>query len=438
MDVAPLRHLGRGRLVAIGLNSVIGGGIFILPATVAALTGSASLFGYLAAACVVAGVGTALGVLAGGASSSGGPYLYTRRAFGPFAGFVVGWLFCLARLSAMANLMVGFAQYLGTLLPGADAPLPRAAFILLCAAGVVGTNIAGIRSTSGASSLLAIVKVAPLLLLGLAGLFFLRPGAFAMQPPEPAAFLRTVLLLIYAFTGFEILTVPAEESLDPRRDMPRALYATIAIVSGLYLLVHAASIGLLPGLASEPAPLATAAGLLAGPAGRYGMTAVAAASMFGCTLVSLVGASRLLYAMARAGQIPAWLGALSPVTRAPATACLLTGAVASLLALTGTYATLAAFSAGARLLVYLACCLACLRPAAAGGAAARGEASGWPPRWSRWVALATAAAIIGLLAGLERREILYGVGGAAFGALLYGGARAGRPGVTSNELTRLR
>jgi amino acid transporter len=116
---------------------------------------------------------------------------------------------------------------------------------------------------------------------------------------------------------------------------------------------------------------------------------------------------------------------LHPATRTPATACLLTGMVASLLAITGTYATLAAFSAGARLLVYLACCLACLRPGASpesvgtmpGAAPAR--APGLAGRRSRWVALATAAAIIGLLAELERREILYGVGGAAFGALLY-------------------
>jgi amino acid transporter len=241
-----------------------------------------------------------------------------------------------------------------------------------------------------------------------------------------------VLLLIYAFTGFEVLTVPAEEALDPRRDMPRALYATIAIVSGLYLLVHATCLGVLPGLASEPAPLATVAGVLAGPGGRYGMTAVAAVSMFGCTLVSLVGASRLLYAMSRAGQIPAWLGALNPVTRTPATACLLTGGVATLLAITGTYATLAAFSAGARLLVYLACCLACLRPVASPDSAPASMSGSLSPRGRR-VALATAAAIIGLLAGLERREILYGVGGAAIGALLYAGARIRRGGADPGE-----
>ena len=419
--VAPLRYLGRSRLVAVGINSVIGGGIFILPATVTALVGAAGLPAYLVAGTVVIGVGLTLASLAARHEASGGPYVYVQSVFGRFAGFQVGWLFCLARLTAMATLMNGFARYVGALVPWGTHAVARAALVVICAMAVVGTNVAGIRATSQAANLLAILKVAQLLLLGLSGLFFVRLERFALAPFRPSDFLRAVLLLIFAFTGFEILTVPAEESLRPRRDMPFALIATIASVSVVYLLVHTAALGMLPGLGSETAPLATAAGILAGPAGRYGMTAVAAVSMAGCTLVSLVGASRLLYAMARAAQNPAVLGALSPRRRTPVDASFLLGGVAAALAIAGGYAELAAVSAGSRMLIYLACCLACLVPARRAGPG--GLASGAEAPRGRTAASLTAVAILILLSGLERREVAAGLMGIAFGMALYLAAR---------------
>jgi len=426
--VAPLRHLGRARLVAVGINSVIGGGIFILPATVTALCGAAGLYAYLLAGLVIVGVGLALAWLASLHETSGGPYQYVTRAFGAFAGFQVGWLFCLARLTAMANQMIGFAQYLGALWPRGAGAGTRAALVLICALVVVGINVAGIRATSGAASLLAILKVAPLLLLGLAGLFFLHPANFQPSPFRATDFLRAVLLLIFAFSGFEILTVPAEESLRPRRDIPYALIATIACVCCVYLLVHGVSLGMLDHLESETAPLATAAGMIAGPPGRYGMSAVAALSMAGCALVSLVGASRILYAMACSGQIPAFLGALGRRSRAPVAASLLLGGVAAALAIAGGYAELAAVSAGTRMLIYLACCLACLMADEAG--APSGEAIGMR---GKATALVTAVAIVGLLFALERREVIAATVGVAGGLALYLAARRGRKGTLPSQ-----
>ncbi|HET6277729.1 MAG TPA: APC family permease, partial [Candidatus Polarisedimenticolia bacterium] len=226
-EVRPVRHLGRSRLVAIGINSVVGGGIFVLPATVAGLVGSAGLAAYLLAGVVVLGVAAALARLAARYESSGGPYLYVHRTFGPLAGFQIGWLFCFARLTAMANLLHAFALYLGALVPALQRPYPQAGLVLACAGTVVGINIAGIRQTSGVTNLAALLKIGPLVILGLAGLAFLDAGMFAPAPVEAGSFLRAVLLLIFAYSGFEILTVPAEEALRPRRDMPAALFTTI-------------------------------------------------------------------------------------------------------------------------------------------------------------------------------------------------------------------
>ena len=412
--VQPLRHLGRLRLVTVGINSVIGGGIFILPATVAGLAGAASLWAYVAAGVVVLGVGTALGRLATRFEVSGGPYVYIRRTFGAFAGFQIGWLFCLARLTALANLLHGAAGYLGALLPVLAQPAPRAGLILLFATAVAAINIAGVRQTSSAAGLLALLKVTPLVLLGVAGLFLVDPARFVPAPVEPGSMVRAVLLLMFAFTGFETLTVPAEESLRPRTDMPRALLLTIATVCGVYLLVHAAALGALPGLSGESAPLASLAARLLGDAGRTGMTGIATLSMLGCSLISLFGASRMLYAMSAEGQIPAFFGALDPVRRTPVAASLLTGAVGAVLAILGGYVFLAAVSSGTRLLIYLACCLACLVPAAAGGAG------------RRLVPILTTAAIAGLLCKLERHEVLFGMIGIGFGIGLYLLSPAGR------------
>ena len=415
--VRPVRHLGLLRLVAVGLNSVIGGGIFILPATVAALLGHGSLVAYLLAGVVVLGIGTVLGRLASGFDASGGPYVYVERAFGPVAGFQIGWLFWLARTTAMGNLMNGAALYLGALWPSLAEPLPRAALIALCACLVTGINIAGIRHTAAASNLFAVLKVAPLLVVGLAGLILFEAPTFAaFLPPEPRALLRAVLLLIYAFTGFETLTVPAEESLEPRRDMPRALLATVVLVSAIYLLVHAAALGALPDLGGEKAPLATLAGMEFGPGGRLAMTAAAALSMAGCSLASLLGGTRTLYAMSASSRIPGWIGALHPANRTPVRAALLTGGIATVLAIVGGFAFLAAVSAGTRLLMYGACCLAGLK-----------ARTGW------LVPGLTVAAIAVLLLGLEPFEVLFGMIGIGVGWVLSILAGSGRRALAREE-----
>jgi len=342
--------------------------------------------------------------------------------FGEFAGFQVGWLFCLARITAMAGLVNGFGRYLGALLPWAAAPVGRAAVIIACSALITTINMIGIRQTSKATNLFTVAKVVPLVLLAIAGLFFLRWGNFTPVPVEPLSFVRAVLLLIFAFSGFEILTVPAEESLQPRRDMPFALIATILTVCAIYLPVHLVAAGMLDNLASEQAPLATVAGILAGPAGRYGMTFIAATSMAGCALISLVGGTRLMYSMSSARQIPRWMGSLHAGWRTPVRATLIIGVLGTALAIASAYRTLAAISAGTRLLVYLACCCACLRRPSA----APGEPDGLR---GRIIPALTSVAIVALLCALERDEIIGGLSGVGIGTVLYLGMRRAVPAV---------
>jgi amino acid transporter len=388
----------------VGLNSMIGGGIFILPANVAGLIGPASLPAFVLAGLIVLGIGATLGRLAERCEISGGPYAYVERAFGPMAGFQAGWLFCLARFTAMANLLNGVGLYVGALVPALQRPWPRAAVILTVAAGVTSVNVAGIRQTAHASNLLAVLKVTPLVVVGTAGLLLADPARLLPAgAPPPLAFVRSVLLLLYAFTGFEILTVPAEEALRPRSDMPRALTLTVAVVCAVYLLVHTAALGALPDLGREEAPLASLAGTIFGSGGRLGMTGVAALSMFGCALSALFALTRVLYAMAEAGRVPRLLGRLHPVRRTPAFAALLNGSLAALLAIAAGYAALAVVSSASRLLIFLACCLACLTREGGG----------------RLVPLLTAGAIAASLFGLDLQEAVFGMIAIGVGWLLY-------------------
>src|SRR2546428_11317156 len=150
---------------------------------------------------------------------------------------------------------------------------------------------------------------------------------------------------------------------------------TILTVCAIYLPVHLVATGMIRDLAAEQAPLATTALIIAGPFGRYAMTFIAATSMAGCALISLVGGTRLMYAMSSARQIPRWMGSLHASWRTPVRATLLMGAIGTALAIASAYSTLAAISAGTRLLVYLACCLACLGGAQAAGSEEPGRGS---------------------------------------------------------------
>jgi amino acid transporter len=197
--------------------------------------------------------------------------------------------------------------------------------------------------------------------------------------------------------------------------MPVALLATILTVCAIYVMVHAVSLGMIQDLGSRKAPLATAAAIIAGEGGRFAMTAVAAVSTAGCSLASLVGGSRVLYAMSSVRQIPGWIGALDARLRTPVAASILLGSLATVLAIWGTYERLSAVSAGTRLLVYLACCLACLRE---GRGARRGMGTA--------ATALTAAAIVALLFGLEPGEAVAGMIGIGAGMALYLVARPQR------------
>lgn len=424
-----VRGIGRGSMVALFINSVIGAGIFGLPARVHELLGPYALLAYVACALLVLLVVLCFAEVGSRFEDTGGPYLYARTAFGPFVGFQVGWLVWLTRVTAFAALCNLLIDYLARLWPAVASTGGRVAVASLATLAIAAINIRGVRTAAIVANVFTIGKLVPLVLFVAVGLFFVDPAGYVPAgTPSVVDFSTAVLLLVFAFTGFETATVPAGEVRDPRRTLPFAILASMAVIVPLYLLIQVVSIGTLPELASSTTPLADAAGRFAGSLGA-GVIVVGALVSISGTLNGLVlAAPRLLYAMAEQGQLPALFGRTHARFRTPHVAILLTAACMLALTLSGSFLTAVALSTITRLLAYAATCVAVpvLRRRAPGRGVAPAAFSvpGGP-----WV-VATALLVIGWLVLHAQPEELRNVAIAmAVGALLMGAAMlAGRGG----------
>ena len=357
-DEGLVRGIRRWDLVAIVINAIIGAGIFGLPSRVYALIGSYSIIAFVACALVVALIILCFAEVGSRFDATGGPYLYAREAFGPTVGFQVGWLIWLARVTAFAancNLMINYLSYFWT---GATTPLWRTTIIVTTVGALAFTNLLGVRQSAIVSNCFAIGKLVPIVIFIAAGLFFLNPQAFALDTtPQPAAFSQSVLLLVYAFTGFETATVPAGEIRDSQRNLPRALLIAITVVAVLYILIQIVCVGTLPGLGQSTRPLADAGTLFLGTAGGAIISAGAIISISGNLNIVLLGGSRIPFAMAEQNQLPQFIGAVHKRFATPYVSIVLTSAVMLVLTLQSSFLAALTISTIARLVTYGATCV---------------------------------------------------------------------------------
>lgn len=358
-DEGLLRGIGRASLVALFINSVVGAGIFGLPGQVHALLGPYALLAYLACAGLVLLIVMCFAEVGGRFERTGGPYRYAYVTFGPVVGFQVGWLVWLTRVSAFAALCNLLLSYLAHFWPAATWPEWRLGLV----GGVVGLiavlNIRGVRPAALVANAFTIGKLVPLVAFIAVGLFFLEPARFVPQStPAIGDFSSAMLLLVFAFTGFETGTVPAGEVRDPRRNLPFAILTAMAVIVPLYILVQVVCIGTLPGLAGSTTPLADAAGRFGGAAGAALITVGALISISGTLNGLVLAAPRILFAMAEQQQLPKVLAATHPRYHTPHVAILLTSACMLALTLSGSFLTAVAISTLTRLLAYAATCAA--------------------------------------------------------------------------------
>jgi len=362
--------------------------------------------------------------------ATGGPYLYTRAAFGRFAAFEVGWMMWFTRAASWAAVINVLVTSLAFYVPSLAAGTARATLITAIILVIAAINVRGIRQSSLVLNLLTVGKLLPLAVFIVVGWFFvewprLEPGA----TPTGAQLSSTGLLLIFAFGGYEVIPVPAGEAKDPRRAVPFALVMTIIVVTIVMTLAQIVAIGTLPELAGSKTPLADASLRFLGAGGAALITIGAVLSTTGNNMGQALSGSRNMFALAEQGDLPRAFGFVHPRFRTPVTAIVVTSSVSLVLAVSGHYAQLALASAISRLLVYVATCASMLR--------LRSARDLPPPTFVvplGPVIPATAIAIaIAMLAGARREQLIAGLAALAAGAILYliamrGAPRRGAPG----------
>ena len=368
------RALGRWDLAAIGINQTIGGAVFLMPSQIAAAVGAWSPFAILGGTLVTMIVAVSLAEVGSRFEATGGPYLYARTAFGRFVAFEVGWMQWFTRVTSHASVANGLALALGYYWAGAAQGIGRVAVITIITAVLTLVNVVGIKQGSRTVNALTVAKLVPLGLFIVIGVFFVSPARFTALPAVSLEQASTAALLtIFVFGGYEVLTVPAGESKDPRRHVPFALVTTVIVVGAVTILCQVVAVGTLDNLAASTTPLAdAAAGFLGGP-GALLIGLGALASMTGNLAGQILTGSRMLYALAEQGDLPRGLAKIHTGYRTPVNAILFTAGVALALALSGSFAWLAIASAVARLVTYGVSCAAAValgRPGRAGRAGA--------------------------------------------------------------------
>jgi basic amino acid/polyamine antiporter, APA family len=359
-DSALVRAIGVWGLAAGIINVTVGGGIFRLPADVAAILGPAAPLAYLVCALAMGLIVLGFAEAGSRVSLTGGPYAYVEIAFGPFAGFLSGVLLWIVGSFAAAAVSVVFAANLGQLVPGlrggvASAVLMVGLFTLLGA-----VNIAGVRQGVAFASVVTVAKLLPLLLLLVVGALTVSPAHLAGGHAPPARDVaRTSFLLIFAFAGIEAALVPSGEVKDVARTVPRAVFIALAGTTALYVGLQVVAQGVLgPELATARTPLADAAGRVFGPWGRTLLLAGAAVSMFGNVSGMILAIPRALFAFARDGFLPRVVASVHPRFHTPYVAIAVQSVITCILAVTSTFERLAILANLTVLLLYGACCLA--------------------------------------------------------------------------------
>jgi len=308
------RQLGLVALTALVVGNMVGSGIFTMPAALAPFGGT-SILGWIVSALGSLAFGLVLARLARRRPAVGGPYAYTREAFGEFAAFLVGWGYWISCWSAQAAIAVAMVGYLGELVPFVHTH--PAGVAVAAIAGLAALNGRGVHEAGLVQVVTTVLKLLPLLAIGVFG--FMRFESAHFRPlnptgdPLPQAVMGCLALTLWAYQGFESASIAAGEARDARRNVPRATILGISIATVLYVASTLAVLGMIPPseLGRSPAPFAEAAALLWGPTAAKVVAVGAFVSCFGALNGWILVTGRVPLALAGDGLFPRPFGRLS-------------------------------------------------------------------------------------------------------------------------------
>lgn len=357
-----VKAIGRWSLAALVLNTIIGTGVFVLPGTLGGQLGWASMYAWLIAAVLTGTMIFSFAEVASRFTRAGGAYIYGTAAFGPFVGIQFAWMGYFVRCITAAVQANAFTTYLVELWPAASG---RGAQVAVTAAFIGLQALVNIRSVgSGArvSNVLAIVKLLPLIVFGTLGIAWLMMGK-AVEPAvgtgaSLGGWLSAMVLLMFAYGGFESALIPMAEAKDARRDAPFALITGLALVTVVYLAAQLTVLVTLTEPAANNRPLAASARVMFGSGGAVLITVVALISVYGWLASNMLNVPRLTMAMAEEGALPKFFAKVHPTFRTPYVSILIFAAISLALALQADLLRNLSLSAVSRLILYGGVCLA--------------------------------------------------------------------------------
>ena len=423
-----MRALGVWGLAASVVNITIGGGIFRAPGAmeVTGRLGAAAPLAYIVCAVAMVFVVVCFAEAGGRVASSGGPYAYVERAFGPLAGFAVGWMLWITGTIATAAVATIFADSVQRMAPALGSGSARAMLIIVMFAVVTAINVRGVQFGARLNIASTAIKLVPLALLIILGLAHVVPENLAWTGvPAASDVTRASVFLVFIFAGIESALVPSGEVRDPARTVPRAVLAALAVVTVVYLLVQIAAQGVLgASLAGNSAPLADLATALMGPKGGVMLGLAVVLSTFGYMCGMILAIPRALFAFARDGVLPRVLASVHLNYRTPWIAIITQATLSLVLALSSGFEPLVILANVSVLVVYLGCAAAAwqlrrkgIQDEGAGGAKnIPGSAIAAP--------LAVIVIIV-LLTSVTAKEWLASGATMLIGILLYSASRAG-------------
>ena len=356
-----VRAIGRWSLAALAVNSIIGSGIFGLPATVAGLLGKRSVVAVLIAGAAMGVIMACFAEVASQFSEAGGPYLYARAAFGRLTGILVGWMLYLAQTAAPAANANLFVIYLAEFWPAAKEPWPRFVILTLLVGVLALINARGARQGAAVSNVFTVAKILPLLMVVLAGaaVTIIHPAPWGAAGPLPASvWMKAMVLLIFAYGGFESAMAPMSEAKNPGRDAAFALFVALIACTVIYALVQWVVVGVLGPGATTDRPLAEVARVTMGNRGAGLVALGALVSVYGYLSAKLLGMPRVTFALAKGGDLPEVFAAVSPRFHTPWFSILFYAAAVWGLAMVGSFAWNVTLSVVARLFYYGVVCAA--------------------------------------------------------------------------------
>lgn len=359
-----LRTIGVFGLSSNIVNVIIGSGIFVLPAIVAAGMGASGVFAYLFCGILIALIMLCFAEAGSKITITGGLYTYIETAFGNYAGFLSGNLYLAAVLLADAAVSNALVNILAAAFPAFESEILRLLFLFTVFFGLAFINILGVKQGVGLIKFLVIAKILPLLLLIVLGLPKVSMANISIETlPGFEQLGATSLILFFAFIGGETGLNVSGEVKKPNKNIPKSIFIGITAVLIIYIFIQLVAQGVLGDvLADQKAPLAETAKKVFGNTGFLILTVGAAVSMFGYLSGAILNMPRVLYALSRDRVIPVKaFGTVHSKFKTPHLAILTYACVGFILAALGSFETLAVIATGGILLQYLGVSLAVIK-----------------------------------------------------------------------------